>query len=505
MIKDNNKKQSMASNRIFSIDKIHSLDEVAFRRKITSMLKDGKRLCAFFAILNTGRKKSAEIYAVIAHDAKGKIEIFSFHTPNYTMKSFTPKHPQFHLFECEIYEQTGILPIGHPSLKPVRFPLNSHFPDENNRVGEINYFKIHGDDIHQVAVGPVHAGIIEPGHFRFQCYGETVHHLEISLGYQHRGIEQHLINGPHKNTIFQMEALSGDATIAHTTAYCNIIEQLTETKVSEYASRIRAIALELERCANHIGDLGAMAGDIGYLPTMSYCGRIRGDFLNITALLCGNRFGRGLLTPGGVKHDLTEERICELRKKVATGKADFINAVSLLWDTPSVLARFEETGVIDTKTAASIGMVGVAARASGLTVDSRRSHPSGIYRKLHINVPKSETGDVFARARIRWHEVIESINIINQLLGEIQEGRICNNINKKCKSGTFAVALVEGWRGEVCHIAVTDKKGEFLKYKVIDPSFHNWLGLALALRGEQISDFPICNKSFSLSYCGFDL
>jgi len=508
-----NKKISLTldKNRTLMVNKIHCFDEPVFRKKIKTILNANNRLCAFFAIPLHKKKEQYQMVAVIADDTKGSIKTLSFQTENKSFHSFTPKIPQFHLYEREIYEQSGLLPIGHPWLKPVRFPIDSHFPTENNNIGEIDFYQMESHDVHQVAVGPVHAGIIEPGHFRFQCYGENVYHLEISLGYQHRGIEKRLINGPHNSTLYQMEVLSGDTTVGHATAYCNIIEQLANIKLSENSTIIRVIALELERCANHIGDLGALAGDAGYLPTMSYCGRIRGDFLNMTGIICGNRFGRSLLTPGGVKQDLPGKQICELRKNIEKGKEDFKNATALLWTTPSLLARFEDTGSVSLEDAKNIGLVGVAAKASGLPIDSRITHPSGIYKKLKIESHIAETGDVFARARVRWHEVIESIDIIKKLLDDIEnppDRQVKEEIElsiPKLMPNTMAVSLVEGWRGEICHVAITDSKGKFSKYKIIDPSFHNWFGLTLALRGEQISDFPLCNKSFNLSYCGFDL
>lgn len=500
-------KSKIFSDGILNVKNIPILDQSLFRKKIAQLIKAGQRLNAFLVIPES--KNLLNFYAIIANDEKGYLNLLSFQTKDQTFESFTPKFPQFHLFEREIYEQTGVLPLGHPWLKPVRFPLNSLFPGnkENGKtnIGDIDFFRIESEEIHQVAVGPVHAGIIEPGHFRFQCHGEIVHHLEISLGYQHRGIEEKMPGGPHKITPYQIEVAAGDSTIAHATAYCQIIEKLSRTTVPVYAEQIRAIALELERCANHIGDLGAMAGDIGYLPTMSYCGRIRGDFLNMTALLCGNRFGRNLLCPGGVKNDLTGKRIEDLRTRIAQGKKDFISAVSILWDTPSVLARFEGTGTVSNDTSRSIGMVGVAARASGINIDCRKNHPSGMYKDMKVNMSSIDTGDVLARARIRWEEVLESVNIIEKLLNELTAGELQAEVREKLSPDTFAISLIEGWRGEVCHIAFTDKQGKFGKYKIIDPSFHNWFGLAIALRGEQISDFPLCNKSFNLSYCGFDL
>ncbi len=229
-----------------------------------------------------------------------------------------------------------------------------------------DFFHLDGAEIHEVAVGPVHAGIIEPGHFRFQCHGEDVYHLEISLGYQHRGIEPALVGGPDKRTLHYMETLAGDTTIGHATAYAQAMEALAGCMAPPRALALRGIALELERAANHTGDLGALAGDVGYLPTASYCGRIRGDFLNMTALLCGSRFGRGLVSPGGVLFDADAERLAQLLDRLQQARKDVASAVNLLWETPSVMARFENTGTLPPIPQQRLGLVGPAARASGL-------------------------------------------------------------------------------------------------------------------------------------------
>src|SRR5690348_6794036 len=190
------------------------------------------------------------------------------------------------------------MPQGHPWLKPVR-------KSNGNAPANGEFFRVNGSEVHEVAVGPIHAGVIEPGHFRFQCYGETVIHLEISLGYQHRGVERALVGGPNQRSIHYAETIAGDTTIGHATAYCQAVEALASITVPARALAIRAFGLELERLANHVGDLGALASDIGFLPTASFCGRLRGDYLNLTAELCGSRFGRGLVRPGGTRFDVT--------------------------------------------------------------------------------------------------------------------------------------------------------------------------------------------------------
>jgi len=368
----------------------------------------------------------------------------------------------------------------------------------------MDYYRVEGEEIHEVAVGPVHAGIIEPGHFRFQCYGEQVFHLEISLGFQHRGIEAGLLSGPFKNTLTRMEAAAGDTTIGHTEAYAINVEAMTDARVPPRAEVIRGIALELERLANHTGDLGAIAGDVGYLPTSSFCGRIRGDFLNMTALLCGNRFGRGLITPGGLQFDVDDALISELRKRLAAARSDLTNAVELLWNTPSVMGRLENTGVLSEEDARAIGLVGPAARACGINFDVRRDFPFGIYRMTQIPVVTVSTGDVHARTLVRWMEAEKSMDFIDEQIRQLPGGEI-RGTGSSLSPNHLSVSLTEGWRGEICHVAITDSAGKFARYKITDPSFHNWSGLALALRGQQISDFPLCNKSFNLSYCGFDL
>ncbi len=457
-------------------------------------LARGARLCAWFGV-----PEGAEtcLVAVLAFDVDNTLAVARSIPFTGAFPSLTPAHPQAHLFEREVWEQHGLTPEGHPWLKPVRrtagsAPANSEF------------FRVDGREIHEVAVGPVHAGIIEPGHFRFQCAGEEVLHLEIALGYQHRGVEEALIGGPHLGTMSQMETAAGDTTIAHATAHATVMEALAGTEAPLRAQWLRSMALELERLANHTGDIGALANDVAFLPASAACGKLRGDFLNLTAMICGNRFGRGLVRPGGCRHDLEPERAAQLLEHLNTALAGAEQAVAWFWDAASVRARFEKVGTLSSAQAAEIGLVGPAARACGLVRDVRYDHPAGWHRFAQAPVAVWPGGDVFARARVRSLEIQRSGEFLREQLAAPAEGDLRSELAPSIPD-TFAVALVEGWRGEVCHVALTDAAGRFRRYKIIDPSFHNWTGLALALRGAAISDFPICNKSFNLSYCGFDL
>jgi Ni,Fe-hydrogenase III large subunit len=479
-----------------------------FRSEVIQSVADGGRIAAIFGRPSTD--STFTLMAVVAHDAQATLHVVTTSVER-EYESLTPLCPQAHWFEREIFEQCGLVPTGHLWLKPIRFHRSAKTPvsvtetlPQPAACDLTDFFRMEGEEIHEVAVGPVHAGIIEPGHFRFQCHGEMVYHLEISLGYQHRGVERAMIGGPDLRSIHYMETLAGDTSIAHAIAYCRAVEALSQTHVSARAQVIRGIVLELERIANHIGDLGALAGDIGFLPTMSYCGRIRGDVLNMTALVCGNRFGRNLIRPGGVAFDLDAEITKELKRRADIAAKDAKAAIELLWESPSVMARFDQTGALTPEICNQIGLVGVAARACGVPRDVRQDFPSGIYRFVQIPVSTWHTGDVFARAYVRWLEIQRSLAFVNEQLDSLPEGAILESIGP-LQPDSQVVTLAEGWRGEICHVAKTDSQGRWEHYKVVDPSFHNWFGLAIALRNQQISDFPLCNKSFNLSYCGHDL
>lgn len=479
-----------------------------FRQAILDAAQEGCRLAAYFGAAPS--PKQMKIFAVLANDVNNELLVLSTPVAE-SYLALTPDCPQAHLFERELAENFGVQPEGHPWLKPVRYHKsyrNGHnlWPEVESKVipGDYPFFQLEGEEVHEVAVGPIHAGIIEPGHFRFQCHGEKVFHLEIQLGYQHRGVEPAMMGGPHKRSLVLAESIAGDTVIGHASAYCQAVETLAICHISPRAQALRAIALELERIANHVGDLGALANDVGFLPGASYFGRARGDILNLSGVLCGNRYGRGMLRPGGVHFDLPPEMENDFLRRLARADKQLTEMAEMLFEKPSVLSRFENTGPVSAHDAKALGLVGPAARACGLEIDVRHDHPYGIYRVAHIPVARGETGDVHARALVRWLEVQRSLEFLQSQIRDLPEGQL----HKECgtlRPEHLVVSMVEGWRGEIVHVAQTDAAGKFSHYKIIDPSFHNWTGLAMALRNQQISDFPLCNKSFNLSYAGHDL
>ncbi len=423
---------------------------------------------------------------------------------------------KFHMFEREIAEQFGLRPDGHPWLKMVRYHENYSgqtdvFDNDYTKEipGNYPYFSIEGEAIHEVAVGPVHAGIIEPGHFRFQCAGEEVLHLEIQLGYQHRGIEKMLPNLPQKRFPIICESIAGDTTIGHNLCMCQAVEALAGLSVDEGAHIIRTIALELERICNHIGDLGALSGDVAFNPPAAYFGRIRGEFLNLLQVLSGNRFGKGLVRPGGVTHVMKEEQRRLIREKLTEITPEIEHVCDLLFNAHTVQARFEHTGTVEQQVASDLGLVGYAGRACNLPYDARITFPTECYRELPANSNAVTNGDVNSRASVRREEIMHSLRIINILLdNEESYTETATSVHMKehnLQPDSFVVTINEGWRGEVSHCILTNAEGKVQRYKIKDPSFHNWTGLAMSLRNQEISDFPLCNKSFNLSYCGFDL
>lgn len=450
-------------------------------------------------------------FCLLLDDTTSQVLITSFTIGYYDdlpLPSLTAKHPQVHIFEREITELYGVKFEPMPWDKPLRYPFNR--ANRANTIDNYPFYTMEGGALHEVNVGPIHAGIIEPGAFRFICNGENVLHLEIALGYQHRGVE-HLITATH-NSLRQTllaESIAGDSTIAHTTAFVEMVEKLSSMPIIKNADlqRGRAIALELERVAMHIADTGALCTDVAYQLGQVACEALRTITINTMQAWCGNRFGKGVIRTFGTNHPLTTEKIALIRQNIADVCRRYKQVCEDIKSSPTILARFEQCGIVPREQMLRIGGVGQAARASGVPRDIRTTHPWGVFQSdLSHEIWTTNQGDVMARLVTRCHEVMQSAEYIGRLLNML--------VPSNCQSPRYDTSLtpealsfgmVEGWRGEICHVAITDAQGLLSTYKIKDPSLHNWPALALSVRSEGISDFPICNKSFNLSYCGHDL
>ena len=290
-------------------------------------------------------------------------------------------------------------------------------------------------------------------------------------------------------------------------AYSQLMETLCETEISQRAQIIRRIALEMERIAIHIGDMGAIAGDIAYQMGNSIFGVTRTLVINTMLEICGSRFGRGLITVGGVNFDI-DKKLSEKILKILDDVGKTVDRTTkVMLNSPTVISRLERTGIVNYDTANSLGAVGMAARASGVDLDSRFDFKDKWYKNLNVIKPFKATGDVYSRFKLRYKEIKQSIKIIQEFIKELNNNNddLIINIQANLPAEALGISIVEGWRGEVVHVALTGTNGELLKYKIKDPSFNNWFMLAMSVRNNGISDFPLCNKSFNLSYCGNDL
>lgn len=410
-------------------------------------------------------------------------------------------------YERELHDLYGVDISGHPNLQPLVFhegwPAGIH-PRPGHAMssgGEYRFLKVKGEGVCEVPVGPVHAGIIEPGHFRFSVVGDTVLHLELRHFYTHKGTEALFEGTPVMRGSMVAESVSGDNCFAHAVAYCQAVENAFGVSVPPRGRALRLIGLELERMLAHIADVGALCGDVAFAVPAAYTARLKELLLQTSARFFGTRCWRGLALPGGVKRDLAPEDAHALGGSIAGAARDFAELARIILDTPSVQNRFESTGILKRELARSLGVVGPVARASGVRLDVRRDHPYGRYRSLSLEVPHYHQGDVLARARIRIDETAISARLIAETLESMPAGAIATSVPSEGSAEGFSA--VESPRGELLYwIRVHD--GYVRRCHIKSPSFQNWPALPLAMPGNIIADFPLINKSFNLSYSGCD-
>lgn len=493
------------NNETVALDKIPVLEYDAFRTMVLSWVRDNDAVhCInYFAI---PQDAALRVICLMADDRSGTIRVVSYSlaAPYADLHSMSYEYPGFNVFERELAENHGIRFAGDPWEKPLRYAFNRFDPEKV--MDNYPFFRIDSAELHEVAVGPIHAGIIEPGHFRFICNGEQIIHLEIQLGYQHRGVEDLFLRKKNLNQrIALSESITGDTAVGHASAFSYLWESIHGVETPDQFLFERTLALELERMAIHTGDLAAICTDVAYQLGNAVLGRLRTPIVNFFQEWCGNRLAKSLIRPDYSYYPFTDV----LARRLLSILEDYEKDLDEIWKRmktiPSLLSRLERTGVLKYEQVRDIGAVGMAARMAGLERDTRKSHPFGLYHEtVHKPVIKHH-GDVYSRTQIRHEEIIQSICNIRQWLREPLPERAAKIEFGTATPRTLGVSLVEGWRGEICHCAVTDDKGELLIYKIKDPSLHNWMALALSVRENEISDFPVNNKSFDLSYCGFDL
>ena len=496
---------TILNNTAVVLNDIPELDYREFMDYNLAMMSDRpKRHCVLY--FGCKNDNNVRLFCCIADDATHLIHVnSSVISPSAVLPSFTARNHNFEKFERELHENFGISYSDHPWLKPLRYAYDRF--DKHQTIENYPFCKSESEELHEVGVGPIHAGIIEPGHFRFICNGEQIMHLEIQFGYQHRGIEQLFLQ---KKKLLERttlaEDIAGDTTVGHTTAFVNLWESLCGCKPDFPLDYSRTLALELERIAIHTGDLSGVCTDIGYQLGNAVLGRLRTPIINFMQEWSGSRFAKGLIRAGKTNFPFTGDLSGRLQDILNAYEPDFDEITDKLFHLPSALSRMEKTGVVSYGQVLEIGTVGMAARMSGLSRDIRVSHPFCLYGSSIIHQPIiKHHGDVYSRVQIRREEIKQSIDYVRKLIEYVPEFPKTEISTITPGSDKFVLSLVEGWRGEICHCAITDHAGNLVAYKIKDPSFHNWMALAEAVKNNEISDFPICNKSFNLSYCGQDL
>ncbi len=417
--------------------------------------------------------------------------------------------------EREIQDLFGLTLVGHPNPRrcalhddwPAVHPLRKDF-DLRTKLPPFQgvrhkFREVEGEGVFQVPVGPVHAGIIEPGHFLFSVAGEPVLYLQLRLFYTHKGTEKLFESLPVAHAVRLAESISGDSAFAHATAFCHAVERAAGVEAPPRARALRTVGLELERLYNHVGDLGAICTDVAFVTANMHALRLKEAVLRVNEQLTGSRVLRGAACLGGVRFDLDAERQEALSRLLAWFEPEFRALVELIHESSGTRDRLETTGVLKPEVARDLGVVGLAGRASGVDRDLRRDFPHAFYDQVRFAVPVFTEGDVQRRLAVRREEVFESLRIIQQVLAQLPAGPTATRLGPIPPDRT-ALGYVEGWRGEIFHWVRTAPGDRLARCKIKDPSLQNWAALSEAILGNIIPDFPVVNKSFNLSYSGTD-
>lgn len=433
--------------------------------------------------------------------------------------SQSPSYPGVERLERHAQDLVGVRFSDHPDPRRWTrhrawpegdFPLRAESPRAGRAEGrtpadlDYPFARLQGSGVLEIPVGPVHAGIIEPGHFRFQAAGEDVLRLEERLGYLHRGIEKHAVGRDPAGLARLAARVSGDSTIAHAWAACQAMERAAGCVPPPRALVLRALLAERERVANHLGDIGAICNDVGFAFAHVQCARLRERWQRRNHDLVGHRLMMDAIVPGGVAHDLSESAFRALRQDHAAMRRAVEPLFDIIDDHPPLDDRLIGTGILDTADARALGCTGYVGKASGLDYDLRRDSAYAPYDQLRVEVPVEQTGDVAARVRVRMKEVRGSLWMLDRLLDGLPEGAIAVPLPSPAR-GAMGLGLIEGWRGEILCFVRFDDDGRVTRYFPRDPSWFTWPALERLIRGNIVPDFPVCNKSVNGSYAGVDL
>jgi Ni,Fe-hydrogenase III large subunit len=464
------------------------------------------RLVTIFGSLGPSREKRAHYIFDSGEPAYSEIVL----PADGPLPSIAREVPAAAWPERELHDQYGIDLVGHPDPRPLLFHEN--WPDgvyplvdrvdavpQANR--EYRFLQVQGEGVAEVAVGPVHAGIIEPGHFRFSVVGDTILHLELRHFYTHKGTEKLFEGRSPLDAAMLAESVSGDNCFAHAVCYCQAVEDACETIVPPRALAVRLIGLEFERLVCHISDVGGLCTDVGFSVAAAYAARLKESLLQASVKATGTRYWRGITVPGGLRFDIDSARLTELAQAVAHTSRSFAEIARRIVGTPSIQNRFETAGVLTLEAARDLAVVGPVARASGMDLDVRRDHPCGPYGRAPLEIPVTHYGDVMARARIRIAEAAVSSQLIEDAARSIPHGSVSTPVTSQENIQGFSA--VESPRGELAYW-IQARAGRLTRCHIKSPSFQNWAAMPLAVAGNIIADFPLINKSFNLSYSGCD-
>jgi Ni,Fe-hydrogenase III large subunit/Ni,Fe-hydrogenase III component G len=487
------------------------------RPMVAGLIEKGCRLASIFAEDRTAAGFGFLVYYLFDHLDDRRFLLVSTSIPADTLAfpSVAAEVPAVNWQEREIQDWFGLAAEGHPNPRRVALhdnwpeihPLRKDFPIDTVLPpfeGEQHVYRpTLGEGVFQIPVGPVHAGTIEPGHFNFAVAGEPILYLQLRMFYTHKGIEKRFEHLPVNHAVYLAESISGDSSFSHGTAFCQAIERASGIEIPARAKRIRTILLELERLYNHVGDIGAIANDVGFAVANAHASRLREFILGVNEEMSGSRLLRGVVCPGGVRHDWEQHQVNNCNEALKRFGLDFADLMRIIDASDSTRDRLERTGILHPDKARDLGIVGVAGRASGVDRDLRRDHPYAAYEEVSFAVPVYQEGDVLRRMRVRVDEVWQSLGIIREIMTALAPGSHRAAV-PPLPPDCVALGAVEGWRGEILHWIRTGSQGRLERCKIKDPSLNNWPALVEAVQGNIVPDFPVINKSFNLSYSGTD-